>query len=156
MEGAIGNTLIGGTIDVAPGMLAGTVRFFRNIVAGTNPNSKSFSLGTLGGNLFGLNAQTSTPSPADILTPGGQQVGRAGASGGIRRLNGGLTAAQTMFDQLSAGGKDITPVGNPGKLIQLTNGGRVGLRPISSSTDGSPSLDINIPGIPVKKIHFEP
>jgi hypothetical protein len=95
-------------------------------------------------------------SPADILTPGGQPLGRPGASSGIRRENGGLTKAQEMFDELAAGGKDVTPPGYPGKLVELPNGGRVGLRPVSGSADKSPSLDVKIPGIPVNKIHFEP
>ncbi len=95
-------------------------------------------------------------SPADILAPGGSPVGRPGASGGIRRLTGGLDAAQEMFEELVAGGKDVTPTGYPGKLVELPGGGRVGLRPVSSSGDKSPSIDINIPGIAVNKIHFEP
>lgn len=61
-----------------------------------------------------------------------------------------------MFDELTLGGKDIAPPGYPGKLIELPNGSKCGLRPVSSSADKSPSIDINIPGIPVKKIHFEP
>jgi len=95
-------------------------------------------------------------SASDILMPGGQQVGRPGTSAGIRRVNGGLKAAQEMFDELAAGGKDVTPPGHPGKLVELPNGGRVGLRPVSGSTDKSPSLDVKIPNIPVIKIHFEP
>ena len=101
----------------------------------------------------------STPSirdPAALLEPGGVPIGRPGASKGIRRLDGGLPAAEKMFDELATGGKDITPKGHPGKLVELPNGGRVGLRPVSSSADRSPSMDIKIPGIKVKKIHFEP
>lgn len=94
--------------------------------------------------------------PSDVLMPGGQQVGRAGSSQGIRRVDGGLPKAQEMFDELAAGGRDVTPPGHPGKLVELPDGGRVGLRPVSGSADKSPSVDVNIPGIPVKKIHFEP
>ncbi len=101
-------------------------------------------------------ARGGSRTPSDILVPGGQQVGVPGASSGIRRLNGGLSEAQSMFDEISAGGQDITPPGYPGKLVELPNGGRVGLRPVSSSADASPSLDVNIPGIPVRKIHFVP
>ena len=93
--------------------------------------------------------------PADILMPGGEAVGRPGASDGIRRLDGGLPAAEELFDKLAAGGRDVSPSGYPGKLVELPDGGRVGLRPVSSSADKSPSLDINIPDIPVRKIHFE-
>ncbi len=94
--------------------------------------------------------------PSDVLMPGGQQVGRAGSSQGIRRVDGGLPKAQKMFDELAAGGRDVTPPGYRGKLVELPDGGRVGLRPVSGSADKSPSMDVNIPGIPVKKIHFEP
>lgn len=104
----------------------------------------------------GASATKGVRSASDVLMPGGQQVGRPGASSGIRRINGGLPEAQKMFDELTVGGKDVTPPGYPGKLVELPNGGRVGLRPVSSSADKSPSLDVNIPGIPVKKIHFEP
>lgn len=67
-----------------------------------------------------------------------------------------MEAANKMFQELTTGGRDITPPGYPGKLVELPNGGRVGLRPVSSSADKSPSIDVNIPGMPVKKIHFEP
>ena len=96
-------------------------------------------------------------TPAEILNPGGSPLGRPGASVGIRRENGGLPAAQKMFDELAAGGKDITPPGYPGKLVELPGGGIVGLRPVSSSRDKSPSIDIkNVPGVTYEKIHFEP
>ncbi|MEN9667193.1 MAG: hypothetical protein RLZZ326_3556 [Planctomycetota bacterium] len=97
----------------------------------------------------------STRSPADILTPDGQPLGRPGASPGIRRMNGGLAGAERVFAELAAGAKDVTPPGYPGKLFELPNGGRVGLRPISSSADKSPSIDVNIPDNPVRKVHFE-
>jgi hypothetical protein len=104
----------------------------------------------------GGNSSSDKIQPTDILMPDGEAVGRPGASDGIRRLNGGLPAAEEMFDKLSAGGRDVAPSGYPGKLVELPDGGRVGLRPVSSSGDKSPSLDVNIPGIPVRKIHFEP
>lgn len=87
-------------------------------------------------------------------------MGNPGSSGQIRRVNGGLPAAQKMFDELAAGGVDITPPGyggkSGGKLVQLPDGGTVGLRPVSSSADRSPSLDVSIPGVPFRKIHFVP
>ncbi len=100
--------------------------------------------------------QPATKTPADILMPGGSQIGKPGTSSGIRRLNGGMDAAKKTFDELAAGGTDITPSGHPGKLVKLPDGSRVGFRPVSSSADKSPAIDIDIPGIPVKKIHFEP
>jgi hypothetical protein len=95
-------------------------------------------------------------TPADILMPGGSRIGRPGTSSGIRRVNGGLPEAERLFEELAAGGRDITPSGHPGRLVELPGGGRVGLRPVSSSADASPAIDVDIPGIPVRKIHFEP
>src|SRR5260370_35928890 len=62
-------------------------------------------------------------SPSDILMPGGQQVGRPGASSGVRRLNGCLPEAQKTFDELAAGGRDITPLGYPGELVGVPDRG---------------------------------
>jgi hypothetical protein len=112
----------------------------------------------VGKGLAGASSGTTPPGPrslADILTPEGQPLGRPGASPGIRRMNGGLAEAERVFAELTAGAKDVTPPGYPGKLFELPNGGRVGLRPISSSADKSPSIDVNIPDNPVRKIHFE-
>jgi len=95
-----------------------------------------------GGGVSGGTGGTPVSGPRsalDILMPGGRPVGRPGASSGIRRLNGGLPAAQKVFNELGAGGKDITPPKYPGKIVELPNGGRVGLRPVSSS-DGTPAI----------------
>ncbi len=86
--------------------------------------------------------------------PGGKPIGDQGSSSDVRRVQGGLDAARKMFDQLSNGGKDVTPTGYPGKMVEFPNGARIGFRPVSAS-DGSPALDIDIPAIPqVTKIHF--
>jgi hypothetical protein len=37
-------------------------------------------------------------------------------------------------------------------MVDLPGGGRVGLRPKSKS--GEPTIDIDIPGIPIKRIDF--
>lgn len=49
--------------------------------------------------------------PKDILMPGGVPVGVAGSRPEIRELPGGPTAAQDMFDELTSGGTDATPLG---------------------------------------------
>ena len=94
------------------------------------------------------------PSPADILLPGGAPLGTQGNSPDIREVTGGLVSATQLFDDLSQGGKDVTPAGYPGKLVELPGGGVVGLRPASKS--GPPTLDINLPGIPIRKVKFKP
>jgi hypothetical protein len=45
-----------------------------------------------------------------------------------------------------------TPDGYPGTLVQLGDKAVVGLRLVSGT--GDPAMDINIPGVPIGKIHF--
>jgi len=71
-------------------------------------------------------------------------------------MNGGLPEAERIFAELTNGAKDVTPPSYRGKLFELPNGSRIGLRPISNSADKSPSIDIDVLGIPVRRIHFEP
>ncbi|MEI6325514.1 MAG: hypothetical protein WCO91_08695 [Gemmataceae bacterium] len=92
-------------------------------------------------------------SAYDILMPGGQKVGTPGSQG-VQRVKGDLKDAQKMFDELAAGGKDVTPPNYSGKLFELPNGARVGLRPVSHSRDKSPTLNVTFPDIKFNKIHF--
>jgi hypothetical protein len=92
-------------------------------------------------------------NPADLLLPGGIPLGAQGSKPGIREVPGGVQAAQDLFNQLSQGGKDITPPGYSGNLVELPTGGIVGFRP--SSRSGPPTIDVNIPGIPIRKIKFK-
>jgi hypothetical protein len=96
---------------------------------------------------------TGTGGPGDILMPGGVPVGVPGTRPGIRELPGGMAAAQDMFDKLKAGGTPDTPPSYPGRRYKLPGGGWVGLRPASKS--GPPTIDVNIPGIPIDKIKFK-
>jgi hypothetical protein len=101
-------------------------------------------------------------SVEDILMPGGQPIGVKGtgkrASARLREVSGGPAAADHFFQELARGGKDITPPGYPGKLIELPNGrGTVGYRPASKS--GPPTIDVNAVDatgqpIPIEKIKF--
>ncbi len=102
--------------------------------------------------------QAAPEDPRNILMPGGQPIGTPGGGRGVRRLPGGLPAAQALFDRLTRGGTPNTPptYARKGHGFDLPGGGWVGLRPISES-DGSPAIDVNIPGIPrnvLSKIHF--
>jgi hypothetical protein len=63
-----------------------------------------------------------------------------------------LSEAQKLFDDLTAGGTDVTPPGYPGILRRLAGGGHVGLRPASKS--GPPTIDIDIPGVAIDKVKF--
>lgn len=94
--------------------------------------------------------------------PGGNPIGVKGtgprASARLREVAGGRTEAERIFQELTQGGKDITPPGYPGKLIELPSGrGSIGYRPASKS--GPPTIDVNAVDaagrpIPIEKIKF--
>jgi hypothetical protein len=98
----------------------------------------------------------------EILMPGGKPIGVKGtgprASARLREVSGGQTEAERMFQELTQGGKDITPLGYPGTLIELPNGrGTIGYRPASKS--GPATIDVKAVDaagqpIPIKKIKF--
>lgn len=90
----------------------------------------------------------------DVLRPGGRLIGSEGSSSQIRILKGGLTEAQRMFEQLSAGGAGVMGTTYPGALVRLPGGGTIGLR--SVSTSGPPTIDVRVPGIGIREIKFIP
>jgi hypothetical protein len=83
----------------------------------------------------------------DILMPGGNPIGVKAT---------GPRASARLREV--AGGKDITPSGYPGKLIELPSGrGTIGYRPASKS--GPPTIDVDVVDtagqpIPIEKIKF--
>ena len=92
------------------------------------------------------------PSPRDLLLPKGKPIGTKGSKASIREVPGGQEEAEDLFNDLTVGGKPATVPAYPGKIVDLPRGGRVGLRPKSKS--GEPTIDVDIPGIPIKKIKF--
>jgi hypothetical protein len=108
------------------------------------------------------NSRGARRSVDDILMPGGKPIGVNGsgprASARIREVTGGQPEAEKMFQELTQGGKDITPPGYPRTLIELPNGrGTVGFRPASKS--GQPTIDVQAVDsagrpIPIRKIKF--
>jgi hypothetical protein len=84
--------------------------------------------------------------------PNGMPVGSQGSKASIREVPGGTKEADDFFDDLTVGGTPVTLPGYPGKMMDLPGGGRVGLRPKSKS--GEPTIDVDIPGIPIKKVKF--
>ncbi len=98
----------------------------------------------------------------DILMPGGRPIGVKAtgprASARLREVGGGQVEAERIFQELTQGGRDITPAGYPGRLIELPDGrGTVGYRPASKS--GPPTIDVKAVDasgrpIPVQKIKF--
>jgi hypothetical protein len=94
--------------------------------------------------------------------PGGKPIGVKAtgprASARLREVSGGEAEAERVFQELSQGGTDITPVGYEGTLVQLPKGrGMIGYRRASKS--GPPTIDVRAVDaagnrIPIKKIKF--
>ena len=84
--------------------------------------------------------------------PHDRPIGRGGSGPDIRELTGGNTAARELFDYLRVGGTEhrsepnLTVVRLPGKA------GFVTFRETSRSGDSA--IDINVPGVTIKRIHF--
>jgi hypothetical protein len=123
--------------------------------AGDQPNRPQAQAGT--GEPAAPTASQAPPLPShkDLLYPGNKPIGRPGENAGIRELDGGGQGARDLFDQWTAGrgGKDITPPGHPGQIIELPEGGGyLSFRP--SSKSGPPTVDVNIPGIGIRELKF--
>ncbi|MBI3706095.1 MAG: hypothetical protein HY246_00120 [Proteobacteria bacterium] len=89
----------------------------------------------------------------DFVTPGGVPIGRRGSNSRIREVPGELKSAQEAFDYLRVGGTVVHNTDYVGTLVRLPGGvGFVGLRPVSSS--GSPAVDIEVPEISYKRLHY--
>jgi len=95
-------------------------------------------------------------SPEDILMPGGEPIGTAGSSSDIREVPGGVAEAGEMFDHLTEGGTKISST-YPGTRVELPSGGTVGIRTKMTRSPGTAAtIDVDIPGIPISKIKFNP
>jgi hypothetical protein len=55
-----------------------------------------------------------------------------------------LADAERVFKQLSEDGRRIESSSYPGELVELADGTRIGLRPVSAS--GEPTIDVNPAG----------
>jgi hypothetical protein len=96
---------------------------------------------------------TASKRVTDFIAPGGRLIGTRGTSQTVRELPGGLSAAQQAFDYLKVGGEEVSRSTYEGTLVKLPGDvGFVGLRP--NSSDGSPALDIRMPGRYIK-IHYQ-
>ena len=101
-----------------------------------------------------LNSESSPP-PKDILVPGGVPIGTPNGKDETRRnIPGGQKAAEDLYGKLAKGGTPVNRPDYPGQSVSPPGGGFVGLRPGSASSSGVPAVDVNIPGVETKKIHF--
>ncbi|WP_269446196.1 polymorphic toxin-type HINT domain-containing protein [Gloeobacter violaceus] len=93
----------------------------------------------------------------DILLPYGNPIGQPGSSPSIREVQGGIYEALNLFDKLTQGGRVEMNPGYPGLRIIRSDGGVIGLRTQATrSPRTAATVDINVPGIPFKKIKFNP
>jgi RHS repeat-associated protein len=117
---------------------------------GVDPYAAPESLGT-------VMLEESDVSVGRLLMPGGNLIGKAGSSSTTRVLQGGVSEAQALFDKLAAGGKVVTNSTYKGTLVDLPNGGTVGIRTIMTRSPGTAAtIDVQVRGIPATKIKFNP
>jgi hypothetical protein len=121
------------------------------------PPTETFPTGAPDGLIPPYFASGGGGNPADILTPGGIPIGAEGSRPDIRVLPGGFDAARDTFDQLTQGGTVNPNTNYKGIQIRRSDGGIVGLRTEATRSPGTEAtVDVNIPGIPIKKIKFIP
>ena len=90
----------------------------------------------------------------EILRPGGRLIGEAGSSSAIRILRGGAAEARALFRRLTQGSEIVKRTTYPGQLVRIPGGGKIGLRPVSTS--GPPTIDVTIKGLGIREIKFLP
>jgi RHS repeat-associated protein len=158
----------GGNVQVAQAAMGLCVLGPAGCAAGAGITAGQILLGgaaVLGAGAIILNSESNQPpqpgtqaepqSPEDILMPGGAPIGAPnGSDETTRNVPGGQTAAEGLYGQLSNGGTPANSGSYPGQAVTLPGGGFVGLRPGSASKSGVPAVDVNIPGIPIGKVHF--
>jgi SPP1 gp7 family putative phage head morphogenesis protein len=91
-------------------------------------------------------------SPADILAPNGQAIGRDGMRPKVRIVKGGEKEARELFEKLTKDGIPEKRAGYSGIGKRLPNGDWIGYRGVSKS--GSPTIDMDVKGVNFNKIHF--
>ena len=82
---------------------------------------------------------------ADVV----RQTGNAGTQDNVRTLP--ESDMPGLFDELARGGKDVTPASYKGKMVELPDGTRVGMRDTSQS--GGRTIDVQLPNGKSWKIH---
>ncbi|MCP2237482.1 hypothetical protein LY41_003321 [Prauserella halophila] len=117
------------------------------------------SISRAGDRPYGFNTGTSeaatdgASSVGDILRPGGVTIGKAGTDDTIREITGGLGEAQAMFQQLSHGGAVVAQTSKLTRVELPSGGGFVQLRrEMSRSPNTAATIDVNIPGLDIRKL----
>jgi hypothetical protein len=84
--------------------------------------------------------------------PNGVPLGTPGSSPDISVLPGGTEAARELFDYLRAGTAPYESDSNKTIVKLPGSAGYITFRSLSGS--GGPAMDVNVPGIALKRIHF--
>ena len=89
----------------------------------------------------------------ELIRPG--VIYRDTAAPEIHTIVGNLDDARALFDTISAGGKEVTPVGyqDGGTLVRFPDGTQIGFRP-NAGRGTSPAVEIKMPGHLTKQIKF--
>ena len=76
----------------------------------------------------------------------------------VREINGStLAEAKVLFDKLTVAGTAIAAPRYAGTMIRLPTGGTIGLRTIAGRSPRTlATIDIDIPGCPIRKVKFNP
>lgn len=121
-------------------------------------NTEETQAGPQGDDKSFAKAESSEGStPEEVLMPGGNPVGEEGTKPSIREMSGGFEAAKAFFEKLTKGGNSYMPDGYKGVAGAKVGEGWVGLRTeMSNSPNTAATIDVNIPGIPISKIKFNP
>lgn len=94
----------------------------------------------------------------ELLMPGGVALGKAGTDDTIRVVNGELSDAWAMFQQLSHGGSIVAETPKLTRVELPNGGGFVQLRTVMShkSPDTVATIDVDIPGYDITKVKYNP
>jgi len=92
-----------------------------------------------------------------FLRPDRAEIGTLGNRDAVRMLPGGVAEAQQLFNNLTRFGSRpyLVPRGQystGGTFVELPGGGTIGFR---INSDGLPTVDVNVPGMPKVRYHFK-
>jgi hypothetical protein len=90
---------------------------------------------------------------ADKVMPNGRPIGRRGDSAKVREVPGGIEAARNLFDYLRVG--DSVHRSDPNMTIVRLPGDAGFLTLRTRSRSGDSAIDLNVPGVSIRKLHFQ-
>lgn len=91
--------------------------------------------------------------------PNGKPIGKPGKSSGVRVIQGDVDDALDFFDEMVEVSGAVEKKGSTykGRIYELPDGGTIAIRDYATrSPNAVATIDINVKGIPIRKIKFEP